>query len=253
MFKKALVRTPGKSLVAGITSAKLGLPDYHKALDQHQAYIHALEVCGLDVDVLPPLEEYPDSCFIEDVAVLTPTCAIITRPGALSRIGEIDGLDKILGEYYDSIKKIQPPGTLEGGDVLMVGSHFFIGCSERTSWEGALQLIEILKENDFTGSIVSLEEFLHLKTGIAYLENNNLVASGELLNLEVFNAHNILPVPEDESYAANCIWINGTVLVPIGHPQTAGIIRSAGYSILEVDLSEFQKLDGGLSCLSLRF
>jgi dimethylargininase len=253
LFKNAMVRTPSKSLVEGLTTANLGLPDYLNALDQHTAYIKALEECGLEVDILPPMEKYPDSCFIEDVAVLTPFCAIITRPGAPSRSGETTGLGEILSEYFDSIEQIQAPGTLEGGDVLKVGSHYYIGSSERTNSQGALQLIDILKKYELTGSIVPLREFLHLKTGVAYLEDSNLIAYGELLLREEFAGFTIFPVPEGEDYAANCIWVNGTVLVPAGHPQTTEMIQEAGYEVLEVDVSEFQKLDGGLSCLSLRF
>jgi len=253
MFTRALVRTPGRSLVDGLTTANLGKPAYHKALDQHAAYINALRACGLEVSVLPPLEDFPDSCFIEDVALLTPRCAIITRPGAPSRVGEIDGLREILGQYYAAIEQVQAPGTVEGGDILMVGSHFYIGLSARTNSEGARQVIDFLKDYDLSGSSVPLKEMLHLKTGIAYLEENTLAACGEILSREEFSSFTILPVPEEESYAANCIWINGTVLVPAGFPRTSGLIQAAGYAVLEVDVSEFQKLDGGLSCLSLRF
>lgn len=253
MFTRALVRTPGRSLVEGLTTANLGEPKYDKALDQHAAYIEALQACGLDVTVLPPWEDFPDSCFIEDVALLTPRFAMITRPGALSRLGEIAGMREILSQFYTDIEQIQAPGKLEGGDILMVGSHFYIGLSARSNAEGARQAIDFLTANDLSGSTVPLREFLHLKTGVAYLEENTLAACGEILYSEEFSSFNILPVPEEESYAANCIWVNGSVLVPAGFPQTAETIQEAGYPILEVDVSEFQKLDGGLSCLSLRF
>ena len=253
MFTRALVRTPGRSLVEGLTTANLGEPKYHKALDQHAAYIDALRACGLEVSVLPPLEDFPDSCFIEDVALLTPRCAIITRPGAPSRAGEIGGMREILGQYYAAIEQVQAPGTVEGGDILMVGSHFYIGLSVRTNFEGARQVIDILNNYDLRGSSVPLKEILHLKTGVAYLDENTLAACGEILSREEFSSFTILPVPEEESYAANCIWVNGTVLVPAGFPRTSGIIQQAGYAVLEVDVSEFQKLDGGLSCMSLRF
>ncbi|HDD54679.1 MAG TPA: N(G),N(G)-dimethylarginine dimethylaminohydrolase [Chloroflexi bacterium] len=253
MFTRALVRPPGRSLVEGLTTANLGEPKYHKAVDQHAAYVEALQACGLDVCVLPPLEDFPDSCFIEDVALLTPRCAIITRPGAPSRMGEIGGMREILSQYYAAIEQVQAPGTVEGGDILMVGSHFYIGLSARTNLEGARQVIEFLKDYDLSGSTVPLQEILHLKTGIAYLEENTLAACGEILSREEFSSFTILPVPEEESYAANCIWVNGTVLVPAGFPRTSGIIQKAGYPVLEVDVSEFRKLDGGLSCLSLRF
>lgn len=253
MFTRALVRTPGRSLVEGLTTANLGEPKYHKALDQHTAYINALQACGLEVSVLPPLEDFPDSCFIEDVALLTPRCAIITRPGAPSRVGEIGGMGEILGQFYPAIEQVQAPGTVEGGDILMVGSHFYIGLSARTNSEGARQMIEILNKYDLSGSCVPLKEILHLKTGVAYLEENTLAACGEIISREEFSSFTILPIPEEESYAANCVWINGTVLIPAGFPRTAEIIQAAGYSVLGVDVSEFRKLDGGLSCLSLRF
>lgn len=253
MFTRAIVRTPGKSLVIGLSTAGLGVPDYHKALAQHEAYIAALESCGLAVEVLPAWEEYPDSCFLEDVALLTPSCAIITRPGAPSRAGETEGMAAVLGPYYQSVERIKAPGTLEGGDILMVGSHFYIGLSARTNPEGASQLIDILKNYGLSGSTIPLQEMLHLKTGVAYLEQDTVVAFGELLSRDEFKGFRILPVPEGENYAANCVWINGRVLVPAGFPGTVDMIREAGYEILEVDVSEFRKLDGGLSCLSLRF
>jgi dimethylargininase len=253
MFTRALVRTPGKSLVDGLSTANLGKPAYHKALDQHKAYISALQECGLEVDVLPPQEEFPDACFIEDVALLTPQCAIITRPGAPTRRGERDGLHQILGQYYEFIETVQSPGTVEGGDILAVGSHYFLGLSSRTNAEGAKQVIEILNQYQLSASTIQLQEMLHLKTGVAYLEQDTLLAWGELLFQDQFAPFNILPVPEAEGYAANCISINGQVLVPAGFPRTAGMILEAGYAVREVDVSEFRKLDGGLSCLSLRF
>lgn len=253
MFTRALVRTPGRSLVDGLTTVNLGKPEYYKALDQHAAYIAALQECGLEVGVLPPLEDFPDACFIEDVALLTPLCAIITRPGASSRQGEIDGMREVLEPHYDVIEVVNPPGTVEGGDILMIGQHFYIGLSARTNQVGASQVIGILEKYGLSGSTLPMREMLHLKTGVAYLGENTLAAYGEILALEEFTGFRVLQVPEEESYAANCIWINGTVLVPMGFPRTTGIIQAAGYRVFEVDVSEFQKLDGGLSCLSLRF
>ena len=252
-YTRALVRTPGKSLVGGLTTANLGKPEYFKALDQHAAYTDALQACGLKVEVLPPLDEYPDSCFIEDVALLTPNCAIITRPGAPSRLGEIGGLRETLEEYYEVICQVQAPGTVEGGDILKVESHYYIGLSERTNSEGARQVIDLLGKFDYSSSTIPLRETLHLKTGVAYLEENILIAYGEMLSMDEFSGFTKLPVPDEESYAANCVWINGTVLAPAGFPRTSRIICEAGYPVLEVDVSEFRKLDGGLSCLSLRF
>ncbi len=253
MFTHAIVRTPGKSMVNGLTTAHLGPPDYAKALLQHGDYIQALEECGLDVVVLPPDERFPDSTFVEDVALLTKHCAIITNPGAPSRRGETAAIKKVLLGFYEKIEEVQPPGTVEAGDIMMVGTHFFIGLSERTNEEGARQVIAYLEKYGLSGSVVSLEKVLHLKTGVAYLENDNLLACGEFLTKEAFQHFNILEVPEDESYAANSVWVNGVVLTPSGYPKTRALIEAAGYTVREVDVSEFRKLDGGLSCLSLRF
>ncbi len=240
-------------MVNGLTTANLGPPDYEKALLQHADYIKALEECGLEVVVLPPDERYPDSTFVEDVALLTKNCAIITNPGAPSRRGETADIKRVLMDFYSNIEEVQEPGTVEAGDIMMVGSHFYIGLSERTNEDGARQVIAYLEKYGLSGSVVRLEKMLHLKTGVAYLENNNLLACGEFLTKEEFQRFNILEVDEDESYAANCIWVNDVVLVPKGYPKTKRTIEKAGYAVREVDVSEFRKLDGGLSCLSLRF
>jgi dimethylargininase len=252
MFTQAIVRTPGRSL-SGITTANLGIPDYHLALSQHQQYIRALESCGLMVTVLEPAEQFPDATFVEDVALLTPECAIITSPGAPSRRDEVEGIKPVLKNFHSTIETITFPGTLEAGDVMMVGTHFFIGISERTNETGARQLISILEKYGMSGSTVKLESMLHLKTGVVYLENNTMLASGEFLSNPAFKKFNIIPVDPGEAYAANCIWVNGTVIVPEGYPRTRQKIDAAGYNTLPVDVSEFRKLDGGLSCLSLRF
>lgn len=252
-FRHAIVKKPGKSLVKGLTTANLGIPNYGKALEQHQAYIHALEECGLQVHVLAAEEAYPDSVFVEDTALLTPHCAILTNPGAPSRRGETQKLKPVLEKFFDVVEVIQAPGTVEAGDIMMVGSHFYIGLSERTNTHGAEQVIEALEKYGLSGSLVELEKVLHLKTGVAYLEHNTLLACGEFLTHPTFQQFNILEIDEDESYAANCIWINDRVLVPDGYPKTRDTIEQAGYDTLPVDVSEFSKLDGGLSCLSLRF
>ena len=253
MFKKAIVKTPGESLARGLTTADLGIPDYKKALAQHTDYIEALEECGLEVLVLGPDEQFPDSTFIEDVALLTKNCAIITNPGAPSRKGETAAIKDVLKGFYVNIEEVLAPGTVEGGDIMMVGSHFYIGLSERTNVNGAEQVIRFLENYGLSGSMVELEETLHLKTGVAYLEQNNLAASGEFLKKEEFQDFNLIEIAEDESYASNCVWVNDRVLIPQGYPKAREAIIRACYTIIEVEVSEFQKLDGGLSCLSLRF
>ena len=253
MFTKAIVRTPGCSLTSGLTASKLGTPVYQKALEQHRQYIAALERCGLDVLILEADEAFPDSTFVEDVAIVTPKCAIITRPAAASRRGETAAMLPVLEDFYSYIEKIQPPGTLDGGDVMQVDQHFYIGLSTRTNRAGADQLIEILQRYGMTASTVPVTEVLHLKTGVTQVAENTLLAAGEFIASPTFSDFRILLVPEEASRGANCIRINGKLLLSAGFPAVSKQLVDQGAELIEVDISEYAKLDGGLTCLSLRF
>ena len=253
MFRHAIVRVPCRGIINGLATSSPGKPDYLKALEQHSKYTAALRQSGLEVKVLPEKDLFPDSTFIEDVALCTPEFAVITSPGADSRRGEIQGIREVLEEFYNLIEEINLPGTLEAGDVMMAGNHYFIGVSGRTNIEGADQLIKILEKYRMTGSKIHLEKMLHLKSGVSYLGNNNMLVSGELINNKAFKEYNRIIVDDHESYSANSLWINGKVLVPDGFPQTKNKIEKAGYETAVLDVSEFRKIDGGLSCLSLRF
>jgi dimethylargininase len=253
MFRNAIARGPSPSITEGLTTANLGKPDYPKALEQHAAYTEALRKCGLNIKVLEKDDMHPDSTFIEDVALCTSEFAVITYPGAESRVGETNGIRDVLQEFYCNIEEIISPGTLEAGDVMKAGNHFFIGISSRTNITGSEQLTKILEKYGMTGSTITLKEMLHLKSGASYLENNNMLVSGELIYCRDLERFNRIIVGPGEGYAANSLWINGTVLVPAGFPETLRKIEDAGYSTIVLDVSEFCKIDGGLSCLSLRF
>ena len=253
MFKHAIVRKPCPEMVHGLSSASLGQPDYDLAMAQHGLYVEALRACGLEVKVLEADPKFPDSTFVEDVALCTPSCAILTNPGAQSRNGEKVAMKAVLEIYYKQLESIQSPGTLDAGDVMMVGKHFYIGVSQRTNEAGADQLIRILERYGMSASAVPLFEMLHLKSGLSYLEQNHLLISGEFINHPAFLSFRRIEVDPDESYAANSLWVNNRVLVPAGFPKTKEKIEQAGYRTIVVDVSEFRKLDGGLSCLSLRF
>ncbi len=240
-------------MIEGLTSASLGRPNFLKAMEQHSQYVDALRSCGLEVMVLEADSKFPDSVFVEDVALCTSECAIVTNPGAPSRNGEKIEIKPVLENFYKQVDSIEPPGTLDAGDVMMHGKHFYIGISQRTNTRGAEQLIAILEKYGMTGSMVPLKEMLHLKSGLSYLEQNKLLISGEFINHPAFTDFQKIEVGPDESYAANSLWINSTVLVPAGFPHTLEKIKQAGYHTLTLDVSEFRKLDGGLSCLSLRF
>lgn len=255
-YKHAIVRPPSTSFSQGITSADLGTPDLTLALEQHRAYCAALERCGVSIISLDPDPRFPDSTFVEDTAVLTPCCAILTNPGAASRRGEIAGIEPEISHHFERVNSIELPGTLDGGDVCQVDNHFFIGISERTNADGAQQLASFLIREGYTSSFVNLREkagLLHLKSGIAYLGEGRLVMVEELLGAARFTPYEITLVDRDESYAANCLRINDSILVPAGFPKITAQLSGLGSQIVIIDVSEFQKMDGGLSCLSLRF
>lgn len=253
MFTNAIVRIPSPSIIDGITSVSLGKPDYDLVMKQHSAYRNTLKKLGLIVEVLPENVLFPDSTFIEDVALCTKTIAVITNPGARSRRGETEGMHHVLSAYFNTIENIIYPGTVEAGDIMMVGDHFYIGVSGRTNNEGADQMIKILENYGFSGSKIILNKMLHLKSGVSYLENNIMLVCGEFKHNKEFTGFDRIEVDEDESYSANSLWINGKVLVPEGFPKTLKKIEEAGFDTIVLDVSEFHKVDGGLSCLSLRF
>lgn len=234
----------------------MGKPEFNKALHQHQLYSQALEACGLSLTILEADPDYPDGLFVEDVAVLTDQACILANPGAASRLGEKKLLRPLLTTLFDQVFEITAPGTLDGGDICQADDHFFIGLSERTNLEGASQLAWFLQVLGFQASTIDLHGFpglLHLKSGLAYLGEGNLIMVPELEGLEVFSAYQRLLVTSQESYAANCLRVNDTVLLADGFPGIRKTLEKAGYRLAILDVSEFQKMDGGLSCLSLRF
>lgn len=253
MFKKAIVRKPCPNLISGITTASLGKPDYHKAMLQHTRYIDALRGLGLEVIVLEPDDRFPDSVFVEDVAVCVEDLGVITRPGADTRRDEIALIEEVIEMNFDHVEYINEPATLEGGDVMMVGDTFYVGLSERTNKSGIGQLRNIMKRQGYSVTQVPIENMLHLKTGVSYLEHNTLLLTHAMNEVDLFSSFKKIVVPDEEAYAANAIWINGTVLIPVGFPATKQKLETEGYEVLPIDMTEFEKLDGGLSCLSLRF
>ena len=253
---QAIVRKPAASFSAGLTTANLGAPDYARALEQHHAYCAALQRCGLSLTRLEPDDLHPDSTFIEDTAVLVDGSAVVSRPGAPSRAGEVASVARVLAQVLSEVHKIEEPGTLDGGDVCEAGSHYFIGISERTNEAGAQQLSRFLVALGRSYSFIDIRGInglLHLKSGVASLGDNRLVVVDALARVREFSAYELVGVPKGEEYAANCVRINDTVLIAKGYSEFAASLATLGYQTIELDMSEFQKLDGGLSCLSLRF
>lgn len=258
-FRQALLRWPAPSLAKGITTANLGLPDFDLALQQHQAYQRALQSAGVETTVLPALPAFPDAVFIEDAAVLAGECAILTRPGAATRRGEAAALAPDLALHFSHIEQIQAPGTLDGGDICEVEGHFLIGLSARTNLAGAEQLAQLLERHGFSSQLIDMRSWdavLHLKSALNYLGDGVFLVDERLRDLPELVDRRVITVPLSEAYAANCLRINDIVLVPEGFPQTLSAIDAvdaAGMKTSVLDVSEFRKLDGGLSCLSLRW
>ena len=256
MLTRAIVREPGRNFSSGETSVDLGKPDYELALRQHEAYCRALESCGLELIRLPADERFPDSTFVEDTAIVTDRGAVITRLGAPSRTGETDEIRHELVNHYSELSTIEAPGTVDGGDICEAENRFFIGVSRRTNEVGARQLARILESFGFSSSLIdirSLGNILHLKSGMAYIGQNRLVLIEALRNLEEFSSYEQIHVDSVEDYAANCVFINSRMLVAAGFPGLKRQLEDLNYQTIALEMSEFQKMDGGLSCLSLRF
>lgn len=249
-YTHAIIRKPGKNFADGITDSGLEKPVFEKALKQHAAYCEALKYCGLELTILEADEKYPDGCFVEDTAVVTEKAAIITNPGAASRRGEVEKIAEILSRYKKT-EYISLDGFVEGGDVMKLGNHYYIGISGRTNENGARQLSVILSKHGYSTSFIPVKNILHLKTGITHIGQNNFIAIEDFTNH--FKQFNITQVDQDESYAANCLFINDFLLVPIGYPKMKNRIMKLGYKLLEIEMSEFEKMNGGLTCLSLLF
>ena len=252
MFSTAITRKPGNNFAEGITTANFGKPNYAAMLAQHNVYIETLKKVGLQVIELDPLPDYPDAYFVEDVAVVTPDVAVISNPGAAARNGEQRFIETSLARYRQ-IATIHPPGTLDGGDVLMVGKHFFIGLSERTNPLGAAQLGAILERFGNTWVAVPVGAGLHLKSSVSWVGGNTLLLSEAYAHQPEFEAFEHIVIDPNETYACNTLWINHNLLTPKGFPKTLAQLKKLKLPIFELETSEIEKMDGGLTCMSLRF
>jgi dimethylargininase len=256
VFTKAIVKHPALTFASGETTAELGKPDFDEALQQHQGYCEALESCGLELVRLPPDDNYPDSTFVEDTALLTARGAVLTRPGADSRRGEVESIAPVVRKYFRQVYSIEEPGTLDAGDVCEAGEHFFIGVSRRTNEHGARQLAGFLNSFGYSSSLIDirgLSNILHLKSGMAYLSGKRLVVIEALRDVPEFSDYDLICLNSTEEYAANCLSLNGRILIASGFRGVRRELELLGYPTISLDMSEFQKMDGGLSCLSLRF
>jgi dimethylargininase len=252
-FTHAIVRLPAPNFAEGLTTAALGVPLLTRVMEQHARYCEALQECGLSLTVLAPDAEHPDSTFVEDTAVVTARHAILTRPGARSREGEAASMRPVLRGFYPALAEIEAPGTVDGGDICETDTGFFLGLSHRTNEEGARQLAALLDVPSTVIDVRPTSSILHLKSGISFIGDNTLVIMDEMAGNPTFHGYELIRVTAQESYAANCVRVNDRVLVAAGYPLLTAELKARGFHPLELDMSEFRKMDGGLSCLSLRF
>jgi dimethylargininase len=250
-FRHAITRSPAKNFSEGLSSAGLGVADFAIMQIQHEAYVVALRDAGLAVQVLDAAPRYPDAHFVEDVAVVTPEVAVIARPGAPSRRGEEVLTEPVLAAHRP-LARIEPPGTLEGGDVLQIGKRFFIGVTARTNEAGARQLEKILFDHDYRCVLIPVTHTLHLKSDLNAVSDETLLVTSALAEHEALAGYEKIVVGPDETYAANVVRVNDRLLMPRGFPRLRERLGATGAEVVELDTSEARKMDGGLTCLSLR-
>jgi dimethylargininase len=250
---RAAVRPPGESFARAL-SAQVPRPaiDVVRARRQHAEFCAALRAAGVDLVELPPDEAFPDACFVQDCAVIWRGSAIMARFGADSRQGEQAAVRLALETPLTlRISEIEAPGTLEGGDVLVLGSRLVVGLSARTNRAGLSQMRDRLEMQGATVEGLAVPEGLHLLSGITLLGHGTALATNMVADLPAFAGLEVIRVPAEEAYAANVLGLGRAVIVPAGFPRTARLIRERGFEILPVDLSEFAKADGGATCLAL--
>jgi dimethylargininase len=252
MIRHAIVRTPGPDAVEGLTTQSGPPVRLEDLLEQHAAYCRLLETLGIHLIRMDPLPGFPDAYFVEDTAVVTPEIAVITRPGAPERRGEEQTVARILGRYR-TVKAIQPPGTLDGGDVMIAGRQVFIGLSGRTDAQGADQLVRLLTPWGYRCTRVPVNDGLHLKSSVAPLDDGRLLILSSWAPRPEFDGCPKLLVQPAEAHACNTLAVNNHLITPAGYPGTRAQLEALDHPIHTLDTHAFRRMDGGLSCLSLRF
>ena len=253
MYSNAIVREVPDSFTQCVTSFIGSEPiDVNLARKQHKVYCETLVHLGLKLINLPADNSLPDCCFVEDTAIVLEELAIITKPGVSSRVAETiemqRALDPVKMLYY-----IKSPGTIEGGDVLKIDKKLYIGTSSRTNEEGIKQVNEILSPLGYSIIPVTIKGTLHLKSVVTYLGKNTIILAEGHLDETIFSEYDKVIVPVEEAYCANCLEINGKVLIPKGYPYTKSLLVQKGFDVIELDMSEFKKADGALTCKSILF
>ncbi len=252
-FTRALVRAPSKSVTQGLRAHGGEGPTYQGVLREHRAYVAALAEAGVAVEILPALEEFPDSVFIEDPALVFPEGAILLRPGAPSRLGEAQALATELMTRFEDAQALDA-GFVDGGDVINLGDRILIGVSSRTDEEGADRLIALLaKFGRKAEAVVTPSGVLHFKSDCALIDHETVLSTPRLAASGVFEGLRVIETAPGEEPAANALRINGDLLFAAGYPRTAEKLERAGIRIVPLAATEIARIDAGLSCMSLRW
>lgn len=220
------------------------------ALGQHESYCLALHSLGVEVEQLPPLPAYPDSVFIEDNAIVLDELMVMTSMGRGARQGEVLLIGSVLSQHR-RVVQIFPPATIEGGDVLRVGKSLFVGMSSRTTQLGVDALRVIVEPLGYEVISVNVYHCLHLKTACTFLDDETMLVNSEWLDLDKLKKYRLLPVPQAEPFGANVLRVPQGLLANAAYPKTLDLIRTEGYSVIAVNMSEFSKAEAGVTCLSL--
>jgi dimethylargininase len=247
----ALVRPPGDSFARALSHhPDASSIDPERARAQHAVYRETLERLGVNVIQLPVDEALPDSCFVQDLAIVVNGRALLCRPGAESRRPEVGGMEDAVRAVAGAVERVEDPATLEGGDVLRVGETLIAGASKRTN-EAGIETLERFASPDANVARAEVREpFLHLLSGMSAADGA-VVGSSALIDQEAFDGLERLPVPDEEAAGCNFVALGDDVIMVAGYPSIRKLLEGRGLSVHEVDLSEFAKADGGPTCLSL--
>ncbi|MCG6887989.1 MAG: dimethylarginine dimethylaminohydrolase [Gammaproteobacteria bacterium] len=253
-FTRAITRKPAPSIIHGLRAEDIGDPDFEQMILDHADYVATLQQAGAAVTELPALADFPDSVFVEDVALCLPEVAVLMRPGAASRAGEVAQMAPVLRDMFEQVIAIEGPGFIEGGDILATSKEILVGRSGRTDSAGIAELAEIVRHWDYRlREVMTPPGVLHFKTDCSLLDAATILSTPRLDATGCFAGYRVIHTASGEEAAANSIRYNDLVLMPAGFPRTHERLLAAGYEVREINNSECARLDGGMSCLSLRF
>ena len=248
--KHAIVRTPGNLYTSCLSEHPLHhTVSLKKAREQHAKYCETLSELGLEVIHVTSDDEHPDSCFVEDNAVVENGKALICRMAKESRRGEQPGVAAVLEEIMP-IKWAEAPATIEGGDVVHAKGKLISGISLRTNLEGVTQMKEWL---DVPVATIFDPTIMHLKSYVTYLGKDIMIATENYANHPALEGFNILIPPSEDEYAADTLSVGDTVLMAAGYDTAQLMVKEAGFDVISMEVSEIQKCDGALTCLSILF